>query len=224
MMRIILLGPPGSGKGTQGDLIQEKYGFPKISTGDFLRQAVAQETPLGKKAEMKIKQGELVEDEIVVEMARDRIFEDDCRQGYVLDGFPRNLFQARKLEEIDGNREEIVIEIHLPEKVLIKRLGARRICPECEAIYNLLVTKPERDGICDKCGASLIQREDDLREVIKERLKVYHQHTEPLIIYYQGKKTFHKVDGSEEIKAVFRCICSLLDSKMTKSREREVRR
>lgn len=223
-MRIILFGPPGSGKGTQGELIEEKYGFPKISTGDLLRQEVAEQTPLGKKAATQMKKGGLVKDELVVEMVKGRILKDDCRQGYVLDGFPRNISQAREFEGMASHRKEIVIDIQLPEKVIVERLLARRICPGCGVIYNLLVIKPKTEGICDHCGTELIQREDDTREVIEERLKVYHQRTEPLIGYYREKKTYRRVDGSGEIQAVFHQIYSLLEAEKAYSREREVRK
>jgi adenylate kinase len=223
-MRIVLFGPPGSGKGTQGELIQGKYGFPKISTGDLLRQEVAEGTPLGNKAAVQMKKGELVKDELVVEIVKDRISKDDCRPGYVLDGFPRNISQARELEGVDGKRNEIVIDIQLPEKVIIERLSARLICPGCESIYNLLVTEPKREGICDHCGTDLIQREDDKREVIVERLKVYHQQTEPLISYYQAKKTYRRVDGSGEIQTVFRQIQSLLVAEMAYYSKKEARK
>lgn len=223
-MRIILFGPPGSGKGTQGELIQGKYGFPKISTGDLLRQEVAEGTPLGRKAVAQMRKGGLVKDELVVEMMKERISKDDCRLGYVLDGFPRNISQARELEDADGQRKEIVIDIQLPEKIIVERLLDRRVCPECESIFNLSLTKPEREGICDHCGTELIRRDDDTREIIEERLKVYHQQTEPLVGYYREKSTYRRVDGSEEIQAVFRRIYALLKAEMANHSEKEARK
>ena len=220
-MRIILLGPPGCGKGTQGDFIQEKFGFPKISTGDLLRQAVLKGTSLGKEAEKVIKQGELVDDDLVAEMVKERIFQEDCREGYILDGFPRNIKQAQKLEAIDSRFLEMVIEIYLDEEILIRRIEARRICPECGAIYNLLVSKPDQEGICNRCNTSLVQRDDDRRDVIKQRLKVYRQETEPLIFYYQRKGRFHRVDGSKEIQVVAASIFSLLDAETIKYQKRD---
>ncbi len=223
-MRIILLGPPGCGKGTQGDLIQEKYGFPKISTGDLLREAVQKGTSLGKKAEVFMNQGKLVSDEIVIGMIKERITEKDCRGGYVLDGFPRNIPQAQALEEMDEDSLEIVIDIQLKEQDLIERLAARRICSDCGAIYNLLVKKGAREGVCGECGGPLVQREDDKPAVIRERLRVYHEETEKLIGYYKEKRVYTKVDGSGEIEGVFRRICELLERQFIKFREDEVRR
>ncbi|MFB0565165.1 MAG: adenylate kinase [Candidatus Aminicenantaceae bacterium] len=223
-MRIILIGPPGSGKGTQGKLIQKRYSFPKISTGDLLRQEVAERTSLGKKAEAQMRKGGLVDDEIVVELVKERIVKDDCRQGYVLDGFPRNILQAQKLEEMDRNRPGIVIEIHLPEEVIIERLLARRICSECGAIYNLFGTKPQEEGICSNCGGKLILREDDKPDVIRERMKVYYRQTEPLINYFKQKRMYRRVDGTGEIQAVFCVICSVIEEDMAKLKEAQAPR
>lgn len=223
-MRIILLGPPGCGKGTQGDLIEKKYGFPKISTGDLLREAVQKGTPLGKKAEAFMNQGKLVSDGIVIAVIRERITDGDCREGYVLDGFPRNIPQAQALEEMDSKSPEIVIDIQLDEQGLVDRLAARRICSRCGAIYNLLVKEPEKPGICDECGGQLIQREDDKPAVIKERLRVYHEKTEKLIDYYQNKKVYNRIDGSGEIERVLQRVSAVLESELTKFREDEARR
>ncbi|UCC41679.1 MAG: adenylate kinase [Candidatus Aminicenantes bacterium] len=223
-MRIILLGPPGCGKGTQGDLIEKKYGFPKISSGDLLRAAVQKGTPLGKKAEAMMNRGELVSDDIVIEMIKERISKADCQSGYVLDGFPRNITQAQKLEDIEGKCQEMVFDIQLKTQSLIERLSARRICPRCEAIYNLAIHSPKKEGICDVCGGELIRRKDDTLEVIRERLRVYNEQTEPLVDYYQKKEVFHEIDGAREIEAVFRGIQSILDKEIGKFRETEVRR
>jgi adenylate kinase len=214
MMRVILLGPPGSGKGTQGDLVGEKYSFPKISTGDILRLEVQEGTPLGKEAKAAMDRGELVSDDIVVEMVKKKILRPDCRKGYVLDGFPRNVSQAQKLEEMEGDRAEIVMDISLTEKALISRLSARRICFRCGAVYNLLARHPKKDGSCDICQSKLIQRQDDRPGVIKERLKVYHRQTEPLIGYYKEKKIYHRIDGEGKIETVFDEISSILDGEI----------
>lgn len=223
-MRIILLGPPGCGKGTQADLLEKKFGFPKISTGDLLRKAVDEETPLGKKAEVFMKQGKLVSDEIVVGMIRERLEARGCKEGYILDGFPRNISQAQTLEKINEDCPEIVFDIEMDEQALINRLQARRICSGCGAIYNLLLQKPELEGICDVCGGSLIQRKDDKPSVIKERLRVYHQKTEKLIDYYLRRGVYNKINGRGEVEAVFGRIYAILDKELFKFSKDEARR
>lgn len=223
-MRVILLGPPGGGKGTQGELIEKKYRFPKISTGDLLRREVQEKTTLGEMAKAEMNQGELVKDGIVIEMIKHKIFQPDCKRGYILDGFPRNVGQARRLEEIEEKRQEIVIDIHLSEQTLIKRLSARRICSSCGAIYNLLARNPRKKGTCDICGSELIQREDDVPEVIKERLKVYHEQTEALIDYYSRKKVYFRIDGEGKIETISKNIYSILDREIAKSRVMEAAR
>ena len=223
-MRIILLGPPGSGKGTQGDLIEEKYGFPKISTGDLLREAVQQGSALGKQAEAFMNQGKLVRDEIVVALIQERINKPDCQTGYILDGFPRNLTQAHALEEIDGATSEIVIDIQLDEQDLVARLQARRICSRCQNIYNLQVRRARRKGICDVCGGELIQRKDDRPDVIRKRLRVYHQKIEGLVDYYARKNVYNCVDGRGGIEAVFRRIITILEGKLSQLPKGEARR
>ncbi|NIO49141.1 MAG: adenylate kinase [Candidatus Aminicenantes bacterium] len=223
-MRVILLGPPGGGKGTQGELIERKYGFPKISTGDLLRREVQEKTPLGEMAKAKMNQGELVSDDIVIEMIKHKIFQPDYKLGYILDGFPRNVVQARRLEEIEEKRPEVVFDIHLSEQALIQRLSARRVCSSCGAIYNLLVRNPRKEGTCDVCGSELIQREDDTPEVIRERLKVYHEQTEALIDYYSRKKVYFRIDGEGEIEAISKNIYSILDREIARSREMEAAR
>jgi adenylate kinase len=220
-MRIILLGPPGSGKGTQGDLIEQKYGFPKISTGDLLREAVQEKTPLGKKAEAAMKRGDLVNDEIVMQMVEARLAREDCLKGYILDGFPRNTHQAHMLEGITDQQLEVVLDIHMSEKRLIERLSSRRICSACGNIYNLSVKAPNRPDTCDACSASLVQRQDDKHEVIEERLRVYHLETEPLIAYYQKKANYHPIEGDKDIESVFQNIQTVLQAELTKSNRSE---
>jgi len=210
-MRIILLGPPGCGKGTQGELIANKYHLPRIAAGDILRQAAQEGTPLGKKAKAFMNQGKLVRDDIVIEMVKERIEKTDCKHGYILDGFPRNIYQAKALEKIDLGRKEIVIDIQIDEEKLIERLSARRICSNCGAIYNLLVRRPRQDGVCDICGGQLVSRDDDKPEVIKERLRIYHLQTEKLVEYYYKKGVLKRVDGQGEIEEVFQRIWAILD-------------
>jgi len=213
-MRIILFGPPGSGKSTQGDLIEKAYGFLKISTGDLLRRAVQNQTPLGKKAEVLMNQGKLVSDEIVEELVRQRIASPDCRPGYLLDGFPRTIGQARSLEAMDGKRPEVVIEIGLDLTALVERLQNRLICSRCGAIYNLNLHRPRHAEKCDACGGPLYQREDDKPGVISERLRVYKEQTEKLRDYYQRKSVYRKVDGSGSVEDVFQKIAFLINAEL----------
>jgi adenylate kinase len=220
-MRIILLGPPGSGKGTQGDLIEKQYGFPKISAGDLLREAVREETPLGKKVEAYMNRGELVSDELVVGMIRERISAEDCQEGYILDGFPRNIYQVTRLEEIDPLHKEVVLDIQLNEQALIDRLSARRICSACRMIYNLQVKAPKQEDVCDACGAELVQRRDDTPEVIRRRLEVYHSQTEKLVAYYRQKHVYHAIDGDGKIEDVFTQTASVLDRELRELKEKE---
>jgi adenylate kinase len=210
-MKIILLGAPGSGKGTQGDLLTTAYGFPRISTGDLLREAVALGTPLGREAKVIMERGDLVADDLVVKMVEERILKPDCAEGYILDGFPRTINQARELEKIDQNHREVVIELYLPDQVVIDRLNARRICSSCGTIYNLLGQTPERLDVCDVCSGKLIQRDDDKPQVIQDRLKVYHEQTEPLVDYYKAKTSYFQIDGEGAIEEIFARVCEVID-------------
>ena len=219
-MKIILLGAPGSGKGTQGDLVTKKYGFPRISTGDLLREAVALGTPLGKEAKAIMERGDLVADDLVVKMVEERITKPDCAEGYILDGFPRTINQARKLENIDENHQEVVIEIYLPDQVVIDRLSTRRICSSCGTIYNLLDHTPEAENICNVCSGKIIRRDDDKPEVIQERLKVYHEQTEPLVDYYETKTNNFQLNGEGTIEEIFARVCEVLDKAIGKVENR----
>lgn len=219
-MKIILLGAPGSGKGTQGDLVTKKYGFPRISTGDLLREAVALETPLGKEAKAIMERGDLVADDLVVKMVEERITKPDCTEGYILDGFPRTINQARKLENIDKNHQEVVIEIYLPDQVVIDRLSTRRICSSCGTIYNLLDHTPEAENICNVCSGKIIRRDDDKPEVIQERLKIYHEQTEPLVDYYETKTNYFQINGEGTIEEIFARVCEVLDRAIGKVENR----
>lgn len=216
-MRVILLGPAGSGKGTQADLIQKKYGFPKISTGDLLRKEVQEGSELGEKVAGIMKAGLLVSDEVVVEMVRKRISANDCQKGYVLDGFPRNLNQALLLEGIENKRTETVFEIVVTEEEILKRLAGRRICLQCGAVYNINNNKPKIDGICDVCGSPLVVREDDKPEVIRERFKVYLETIKPLIDYYNNKKVLFQIDGQNSVEEIFRIISSVIDQRLVET-------
>jgi len=182
-MRLIMLGPPGAGKGTQAKTLAAQFGIPQISTGDLLRAAVAAGTELGKKAKAKMDAGELVPDEIVVAMVRERLRQADCRPGFILDGFPRSLPQARALDEMlrqEGLRIDRVLSIEVGEEEILRRLGGRRSCPACGAMYHVEFNPPRREGVCDNCGGKLIIRDDDNETTIRNRMKVYRQQTEPL--------------------------------------------
>jgi len=216
-MRLILLGPPGSGKGTQGDLIEDKFGFPKISAGDLLRSAVKQGTPSGLKAKKSIDKGELVEDRIILEIIKDRIGKDDCRNGYTLDGFPRNVSQAELLEKV-----ETAIDIRTDDETVVRRLSSRYICSECNNIYNIKNEDLIDEKKCGRCGGKLVQREDDRPEVIKKRLSVYHNETEKLVHYYKKKGIYKAVNGEGRIEEVFQRICSLINKIYMQSQECEV--
>ncbi len=213
-MRIILLGPPGSGKGTQGDLIEREYNFPRIAAGDLLRQAIKERTETGKKVEVIMNRGELVSDEIVIEMIKERILKKDCKRGYILDGFPRNISQAQKLEQIDRDRSEVVLDIQLRDRLLVERLASRRICSDCGTLYNLKIKMPAKDSLCDICSGYLVQREDDTSEAIKRRLRVYHEQTKALIGYYQKKNVYCEINGERGISEIFSDIREVLDNKM----------
>lgn len=214
-MRIILFGPPGSGKGTQGDLIEKKYGIPKISSGDLLRRAVKEGTELGRKVKVYMNSGELVADELVVEMIQEKISHNNYSSGYLLDGFPRTIPQAIKLEEMDQNRPEIVFDIHLSDQSIIDRLSARRICLSCGEIFNLQDRPPKKAEVCDNCGEKLVQRKDDSPEVIQRRLKVYHEEKVAVLDYFSSRKTYHRINGEEEIIRVFAAISTILDREIS---------
>jgi len=210
-MRVILFGPPGSGKGTQADLVERHYGFPKISTGDLLRRAVQDRTPLGIRAEEMMNRGELVADDIVNGLVRERITSPDAERGYVLDGFPRNLAQVHSLESMDGERSEVVIEIDVDRETLVERMQGRLTCRNCGAVTNRSLRKPRTEGRCDVCGGELYQRDDDRPEVISERLRVYRETTEKVRAHYQAKGVFHRVDGAASVDEVFGRIRAVLD-------------
>ncbi len=205
-MRLVFLGPPGAGKGTMAVSVSKKYGIPHIATGDIFRSEISQGTRLGLLAKDLIAKGNLVPDEITVEIVRKRICGKDCRNGFILDGFPRDLLQAKALEDMCP--VDYALEIHCPVDVIIKRISGRRVCRECGAIYNLLSGKPKTDGVCDKCSGELYQRDDDNEKSIMHRIDVYHGKTEPLIEYYKSLDKYVKVDGSGSVEEVFGLIVS----------------
>lgn len=205
-MYFVLLGPPGAGKGTQAARIEAKYQIPHVATGDIFRREIKNETALGKKAKSYIDQGDLVPDEVTIDMVKKRLNESDCEEGFILDGFPRTINQADALSEImaELNIElDAVLNIKVGNKEVVKRLSQRRICSECSATYHLEFDPPAQKGICDKCSGELYQRDDDQEETIKERLKVYQEKTAPLVEYYQDKELLKFVDGEQDFDEVF---------------------
>jgi adenylate kinase len=211
-MRIILLGAPGSGKGTVAEALRAAYGWPKVSTGDLLREAVRDRTPLGLVAASQMGQGGLVDDDTVMALLRERLAKDDCRDGCVLDGFPRNVTQADRLDALALPGPEIVFDLEVGEATVLERLSQRRICPCCEAIYHLVNKPPKTPGVCDVCGAALVQRNDDKPEVIRERLKTHAAKTEPLVARYAAKGHLHRIDGNRPAGDVVRDVRLLLDA------------
>jgi len=212
-MILILLGAPGVGKGTQGALISKEYGIPQISTGDILRSEVKNETELGKKAKAYMEKGELVPDDIIIEMMEKRIKEEDCRNGFILDGFPRTVAQAEAFDRMlakNGLELDKVILIDVPEDEIIERLTGRRVCPNCGAVYHVRNNPPKVEGVCDRCGSKLIQRDDDREDVVRKRLEVYKKSTMPLIDYYTKTSKLVKVDGTGDIQEIFTRIKKIL--------------
>lgn len=212
-MRLVLLGAPGAGKGTQAKKLIEKYGIPQISTGDLLRAAVSAGTPLGKEAKSYMDKGELVPDRVVLGMVEERLKQDDCKKGYILDGFPRNVSQADALDKMLsslGMSLDAALSVDVPFDDLMKRLTGRRTCKSCGQMYNIYFNPPKKEGICDKCGGELFQRDDDKEETIKKRLEVYNSQTAPLIEYYSKKGILKSVSGTGSIDEIFNNICKLL--------------
>lgn len=208
-----MLGPPSAGKGTQSELLSKEFGIPKISTGEILRQAVKSDTALGERTRGYLKEGSLVPDEVVVEIVEKRLCEPDAHGGFILDGFPRTISQAESLDVFlrdMGNELDAIIDLEVDDDVLIERFAGRRVCEVCGATYHVRHNPPKVLGSCDKCGGSLIQREDDKIETVKERIKVYHKETEPLIDYYKRTGLILRIDASRGINAVFEEIKSKL--------------
>lgn len=212
-MKIIMLGAPGAGKGTQAKMIAEKYGVPHISTGDIFRANIKNGTELGMEAKKYMDQGLLVPDELTVKILLDRVAQEDCKNGYVLDGFPRTIPQAevldRALSEI-GDQIDFAINVDVPDENIVKRIGGRRACLSCGATYHIEHVPPKTEGICDVCGANLVLRDDDKPETVGNRLKVYHKQTQPLIDFYQAKGILKTVDGTVDMKDVFASIVAVL--------------
>jgi adenylate kinase len=215
-MNVILLGPPGAGKGTQATTIVKEYRIPHISTGDIFRENIKNGTELGKKAQEYMNQGELVPDDLVIEIATDRLAREDCHQGFLLDGFPRTVHQAEELDgflEGRGDKVHHVLNISVAKEELIRRLIGRRVCKNCGATYHIETMKPKVEGVCDVCGGELVQRADDNRETVENRIDVYEQQTMPLIDYYEKAGVLVHIDGSLGLENVFTKIREVLGEK-----------
>ena len=213
-MKIVMLGAPGAGKGTQAIMICEKYNIPHISTGDIFRANIKNGTELGRKAKEYMDQGLLVPDELTTDLVVDRIRQEDCENGYVLDGFPRNIPQAKALQEAlkkNDDHLDYALNVDVSDEKIIRRMSGRRACPVCGATYHIEHMKPKTEGICDKCGSELIIRDDDRPETVKKRLDVYNELTKPLIELYENEGILRSVDGSRDINVVFEDITDLLE-------------
>lgn len=214
-MKIILLGPPGAGKGTQAKSISNKYSIPHISTGDIFRKNISENTPLGIEAKKYMDNGQLVPDEVTINMVKDRLQEEDCESGYLLDGFPRTVSQAESLQEFLRSRNESLdtaLLIDVPRDFILERMTGRRVCPSCGASYHVKFN-PAVDNKCELCGSEVVQRKDDTEETVKERLDVYERQTQPLIDFYRDKNLLSVVEGTKAINEVFESICDVLGNK-----------
>ncbi len=212
-MKIVMLGAPGAGKGTQARMISEKYGIPQISTGDIFRANIRNQTELGQKAKSYMDQGLLVPDELTLDLVVDRLAQDDCSNGYILDGFPRTIPQAEALTfalKSQKTKIDYAIDVEVPDDNIVQRMSGRRACPGCGATYHIRYNPPVSDNICDECGTELIQREDDKAETVQKRLDVYHKKTQPLIEYYREQGCMYSVDGTRPMEDVFEDICKIL--------------
>ena len=213
-MKLIFLGPPGAGKGTQATGVSSHLRVPHISTGDMFRAAIKNETPTGLEAKRYIDAGQLVPDELTVELLLDRVKADDCAKGYILDGFPRTIPQAQVLTDTlakTGEQIDYAIDVDVPDSNIVARMSGRRSCPKCGASYHISFIPPKKEGICDNCGAELIQRQDDKPETVQNRLSVYHEQTQPLIDFYKEKGVLRAVDGTKDMKEVFQAISAILE-------------
>lgn len=212
-MRVIFLGPPGVGKGTQADFTAQKYDIPKLSTGDLLREAVAKETSLGQEAKGYMNRGELVPDAVVIGLVEEKLGSPECQKGFLLDGFPRTVAQANQLSTYltsRGEKLDHVVYFSLSKDEIVRRISGRRSCPDCKAVYHLESVPPKQEGMCDTCGTSLIQRNDDKPETIESRLTVYQEQTAPLIEYYKAQTILNELDGAGLVPAVHERLVALL--------------
>ncbi|GFP77849.1 adenylate kinase [Clostridium fungisolvens] len=214
-MKIVLLGPPGAGKGTQAKSISNRYSIPHISTGDIFRKNISENTPLGVEAKKYIDDGQLVPDDVTINMVKDRLQQEDCKNGYLLDGFPRTVHQAEALQLFLQDRDENLdtsLCIDVPKEFILERMTGRRVCPSCGASYHVKFNPPIVASKCDVCGSDIIQRKDDAEETVRERLDVYERQTQPLIDFYSNRDMLSVVDGTKAINEVFESICRILGS------------
>lgn len=212
-MKIIMLGAPGAGKGTQAKMIADKYKIPHVSTGDIFRMNIKNGTELGMEAKKYMDQGLLVPDELTVRILLDRVAKEDCKDGYVLDGFPRTIPQAEVLEDALnklGDQIDYAINVEVPDENIIRRMGGRRACLSCGATYHIEHVPPKKEGICDQCGQPLVLRDDDKPETVKNRLRVYQEQTQPLIDFYTKRNVLKSVDGTQDMQDVFQAIVKIL--------------
>lgn len=212
-MKLILLGAPGAGKGTHGAAIRDRYHLPIISTGDLIRKAIQSGTETGEKAKAFVSAGQLVPDEIVIAMLKERIEQPDCQEGYILDGFPRTIAQAQALEEM-GITIDRVIDLHVEDQVIVERLSGRLVCGECGASYHIQYSPPKEANICDRCNNTLSRRQDDEPATILERLRVYHEQTEPLREYYESRGKLYRVIGQEMVQETTRLVLEAVASEV----------
>lgn len=213
-MKIIMLGAPGAGKGTQAKMIADRYGIPHVSTGDIFRANIKNGTALGMEAKGYMDQGKLVPDELTVKILLDRVSKEDCRNGYVLDGFPRTIPQAEVLDKALtelNDKIDFAINVDVPDENIVRRMSGRRACLNCGATYHMVHVPPKKEGICDRCGNELILRDDDKEETVKNRLAVYHEQTQPLIDFYTEKGVLADVDGTQDMQVVFENIIACLE-------------
>ena len=213
-MKIVMLGAPGAGKGTQAEKLASKYGLPHVSTGDIFRKNIKEGTELGKEAKGYMDAGALVPDELTVRLLLDRVSNDDCDLGYILDGFPRTIPQAEALDRELAKLEEKIdfaINVEVPDDNIIERMSGRRACLKCGATYHLQYIPPKKEGVCDECGSELVIRDDDKPETVKNRLATYHEQTQPLVDYYKKQGVYHEVDGTKDVDSVFDSIRDILE-------------
>ena len=208
-MKLILLGAPGAGKGTQAEILCKKLGIPTISTGNILRAAIKEGTPTGLKAKSYIDAGKLVPDEVIIGIVHERLAQDDCKSGYILDGVPRTIAQAEALEKA-GITFDAVVSIEISEEEILRRMNGRRVCEACGSSYNVVSIPPRVEGICDNCGGKLIQRKDDTPETVRERLKVYHTETEPLVDFYAARGLLRPVRSDDTKEGTTQAILAAL--------------